>query len=296
MNKRTLVIGTGRELHSGRSCLPQAAASVMDRRPAVLCLTLTALALALILTALLAPPAQAGIKRNFPYAPGEKFTYDIYWTIVYAGQATLEVLPDTEMKGEPARHFHATARTSEFVDNFYKVRDVLDSWTDPGVERTLKFHQVQREGSYEKDTIFDMNWPEKKLALYGLQGYKGTLDLPGPVLDSLSALYAFRTHPLFKDRVVENRVTDGKKVVMGRTTVMNRETVETDLGEFDCFRVVVDTKDIGGVFKKSPDASIEIWFTADERRIPVRVKSKVAVGHFTMELVGLERPAEVAGL
>ncbi|MBU1249408.1 MAG: DUF3108 domain-containing protein [Proteobacteria bacterium] len=253
-------------------------------------LTLAALLLFSVLT------AHAGLRRDYPFAAGEKLTYDIYWTVVHAGQATLEVLPDEEVKGEAARHFHATARTSEFVDNFYKVRDTLDSWTDPAVDRTLKFHQVQREGTYKKDTIFDMDWPGKNLDLYGIQGFKGSLPLDGPVLDSLSALYAFRTHPLFADRVVENQVTDGKKIVLGRTSVVGRETIETDLGEFDCFRAEVDTKDIGGVFKKSPGASVIIWFTADERRLPIRVKSKVSVGHFSLELVRVESVAEVAGL
>lgn len=271
-------------------------AAAADPRPLRMRIIISMLATATLLAVLMlmAVPAQAGIKRSVPFAPGEKLTYDIYWTFVYGGQAVLEVKPNTEVKGEPARHFHAKARTSEFADSFYKVRDVLDSWTDMDAKRTLKFHQVQREGSYEKDTIFDMDWPSKKLALYGLQGYKGTLDIPGAVLDSLSALYTFRTYPLFPGQVVKNRVTDGKKIVMGTTRVMERETVETDLGEFDCYRVTLDTKDIGGVFKKSPDASIEIWFTADDRRIPVKVKSKVSVGHFTLELVEMERPGDVA--
>lgn len=262
----------------------------VDLRLCLLRLCLTALLAAALTVAILLPaaPAHAGVKRTIPFAPGERFTYSIYWTVIYAGEAVLEVKPDMTIKGEEAYHFHATARTSEFADAFYKVRDVLDSWTDKEVKRTLKFHQVQREGSYKKDTIFNMDWPGKKLSLFGLQGFKGTLDLPDAVLDSLSALYAFRTSPLFPGMVVENRVTDGKKIVMGTTTVMDRETVETELGEFDCYRVVLDTKDIGGVFKKSPDASVEIWFTADDRRIPVKLRSKVVVGHFTMELVGLE--------
>lgn len=250
-------------------------------------LLLSSLLLLFLLSAL-AAPAHAGLRRNYPYGPGEKLVYDIHWTFVYAGRATLEVMENTEVKGEPARHFRATARTSEFVDNFYKVRDSIDSWTDMAVNRTLKFHQVQREGDYEKDTILDMFWPEMKLDLYGLQGFKGSLALPGDVLDPLSILYAFRSHPLFADRVIEGLVTDGRKIAPGRGVVVGRELVETDLGEFDCFKVVPDTRDIGGVFKKSPDARIEIWFTADERRIPVKVKSKVVVGHFTLELVEME--------
>jgi hypothetical protein len=42
---------------------------------------------------------------------------------------------------------------------------------------------------------------------------------------------------------------------------------------------------IGGVFEKSKNARIRLWVTADERRILVKVKSKVVVGSFTGELI-----------
>jgi hypothetical protein len=66
---------------------------------------------------------------------------------------------------------------------------------------------------------------------------------------------------------------------------VGREILDTPFGPLDCFRVEPETRDLGGVFKKSDDARIEMWFTADERRIPVRIRSKVVVGHFSLELV-----------
>lgn len=249
---------------------------------------LTALLILCILSLSIALPASAGLRRDYPYKPGEKLTYDIYWTVIYAGQASIEVMPFCNIKGEVARHFQVKARTSEFVDAFYKVRDSIDAWTDVPVDRTLAFRQVQREGSYEKDTIFDIDWPSRRLELYGIQGHKGGLDLTGDVLDPLSILFSFRSHYLFKDRVISGLVTDGRKIVQGRGVVVGRETVDTDLGEFDCFKVEPDTKDLGGVFKKSPDAAITMWFTADERRIPVKLQSEVSVGHFTLELIKAE--------
>jgi len=51
---------------------------------------------------------------------------------------------------------------------------------------------------------------------------------------------------------------------------------------------------VGGVFEKTKDAKIHIWVTADERRIPVRIKSKVAIGSFIGELTSATglKPAE----
>ena len=45
----------------------------------------------------------------------------------------------------------------------------------------------------------------------------------------------------------------------------------------------------GGVFKESKNPQLLVWVTADERRIPVQIKSKVKVGYFIGELIAMER-------
>jgi hypothetical protein len=53
-----------------------------------------------------------------------------------------------------------------------------------------------------------------------------------------------------------------------------------------------DLEHIGGVFEKSKNAKLMVWVTADEARIPVKVKSEVIVGSFVAELIKVEgRPA-----
>jgi len=70
--------------------------------------------------------------------------------------------------------------------------------------------------------------------------------------------------------------------------------VETPMGDIPSFRVRLDIKHLSGVFKKSTDAELIVWFSADARRIPVKVRSKVKVGHFTLELVDYQPPTDVA--
>ena len=49
--------------------------------------------------------------------------------------------------------------------------------------------------------------------------------------------------------------------------------------------VTPDMKDLSGVFKKSPKGILRVWYSADERRIPLRISSKVIVGSFTAKLI-----------
>ncbi|MGA8180500.1 MAG: DUF3108 domain-containing protein, partial [Desulfobacterales bacterium] len=54
---------------------------------------------------------------------------------------------------------------------------------------------------------------------------------------------------------------------------------------YDTYLIEPELKHIGGVFEKSKNAKIQLWVTADKRKIPVKIKSKVAVGSFVGELV-----------
>lgn len=66
--------------------------------------------------------------------------------------------------------------------------------------------------------------------------------------------------------------------------VSARETIKVGGKEYDTYVVEPELNDFGGVFKKSPDATLKIWVTTDELRIPVKVKSVVSVGHFSIEI------------
>ena len=85
-------------------------------------------------------------------------------------------------------------------------------------------------------------------------------------------------------------MTDGVKCVIGKATVVGRETVTVPAGTFDTYLVEPDLEHVGGVFKKSKDAKLKVWVTADERRIPVKVASRVVVGNFYAELERLSAP------
>jgi hypothetical protein len=102
--------------------------------------------------------------------------------------------------------------------------------------------------------------------------------------DPLSVLYAFRLLPLEEHKVLELPVSDGRKAVMGRVRVAARERVRVMGRDYQAFVLEPDLKDLGGVFRKSQEASLRIWVTDDEARIPVKVTSKVAVGSFVAEL------------
>ncbi len=247
------------------------------------------LLIVLALCAVLFGP-QVSAAGTIPFGPGEKLTYEIHWTFIHAGDAVLEVMPTTEVDGVPAMYFKATATTVPWVDKFYKVRDVLEAWTDLDVTHSLRYKKDQNEGSYHKkvELVFDKKTNQSKRYVSG--ELKHTIDQPVNAFDPMSILFSFRKQILYKTMQFGANVSDGKKSVVGEATVEAMETIETGIGRIETFRVRLDIKHLSGVFKKSKDAELLVWFSADARRIPVKVKSKVKVGHFTMELVDYTSP------
>jgi hypothetical protein len=240
--------------------------------------------------ALIVAPAHA---QSIPFGPGERMTYEIRWTFIHAGNVVLEVMPDTEVDGASARHFRGTASTAPWADKFYKVRDTMDAWTDLDVTHALRYLSDQNEGKYSKkaDLVFD---PVNQRTFRYIKGeLKHELEQPESVFDPMSVLFAFRKQTLYKSMQFGANVTDGKVSVVGKAHVEAAEILKTPMGDFPCFRVRLDVRHLSGVFRKSPDAELLVWFSADSRRIPVRVRSKVAVGHFTLELVDYQPPAEL---
>ena len=72
--------------------------------------------------------------------------------------------------------------------------------------------------------------------------------------------------------------------------VLDRVVVKTPAGTFNTVRIEPKIEGVGGVFKKSPGARVLIWLTDDRWRRPVKLQSKVVVGHFTAELVEIIPP------
>ncbi|MBR9988014.1 MAG: DUF3108 domain-containing protein [Desulfosarcina sp.] len=221
------------------------------------------------------------------FRPGERLTFILKWTIIPAGEAVLEVLPQEHMAGVDAHHFVLTARSNAFVDAFYMVRDRIDAWADSGMRQSLLYRKKQHEGSTRRDITVSFDWEEMTAQYTNPGEVREPIPIVAGTFDPLSIFYWSRSANLVVGGRIQRSVTDGKKHVMGVADVVRRETVTVPAGTFDAFLIEPDLAHVGGVFEKSPDAKIQLWVSADYRRLPVKLKSKVIVGSFSGELVSV---------
>jgi hypothetical protein len=224
--------------------------------------------------------------KDVPFAPGERLEYALRWENVPAGTVSMEILPVKSFNGELVYHFVLTAETNKFIDLFYKVRDRIEAYTDLSMTRSMLYQKKQREGRHKREEVIEFDWENSQVQYSNFGKKNEPIELMAGSFDPLSAFYYSRTMDFENGGRFERPITNGKTNGMGRLHVAGRETIKLSNGAtYDTYRLEPELNQVGGVFQKSKDARITLWVTADDKRIPVRIQSKVSVGHFIGELV-----------
>jgi hypothetical protein len=206
---------------------------------------------------------------------GEKLEFEIRYGVIPAGRASLEVKGRSTSEGDVYR-IVSRARSNEAISLFFEVNDMVVAEVDAETAAPLFFEKRLREGPFTRD-----EW-----AVYEPAGIVRTTESeyriePG-TRDILSALYYVRGHELEVGDEVTVKAFEGGKNYDARVKVLRRERVATGGGDYDCLVIEPDIAE--GAFAKT--GRLLIWLTDDALKIPVLVKSKVAVGSFVARLVG----------
>ena len=254
------------------------------------CVTLVFFLITLCLASL---RAQDSTPAGFPFAPGEKLYYSLKWGPFMVGEAILEVVDIVDEFGEPAYHITFDVRTNDFADNFYRVRILIESYPNLDMTRSTHYRSDQKEGDEDKSFDVTFDWENQTIIRDEGDKTRDPLHPEHPLHDPLSILFYFRTLDLGTHTSIPLPATDGKRMIDVDAAVIGSEQIKVHAGTFDTIRIQPNLKDLGGVFKKSKDAAMDIWFSDDEFRYPVRLKSKVRVGSFRAALRRIARDGEI---
>jgi hypothetical protein len=247
--------------------------------------TMTATA-ALLLGATLAAQAQTGSVRPLgveavsvapvPFGPGERVSYRVSWGPM-RGTAWSEIVAVDTVRGRPAYHLSFHVRGGMLGMN---VNDHQESWLDVGQLYSHRFRQNLNQPRYKRLRTLDFFPSERVWRMKEAPQPSGPLASDRP-LDDVSFLYWARTLPLEVGRTYEfNRYykESGNPV---RVQVLRRETVRVRAGTFNTI-VVRPHIQTSGLFAEAEGA--EVYFSDDDRRLVVMMKTKVAIGTMTLEL------------
>lgn len=226
---------------------------------------------------------------NEAFGLGERLEYDVGYKFIKAGTAVFSVGKEpVNVNGRPCYDIRFEVMSLSSLDFLYRVRDRYRTLVDIDGIFPWKFEQTIREGGYRKDyeATFDQ---------VGNKAYttEGTFDVPPFVHDIVSAFYYVRSVDIRKFKKGE---TVNLKNFFDREShdlvvrILGRQQVEVEAGTFNCI-VVEPVIRSGSLFKF--EGKLLLWLSDDDRRVPVKVSTKIPIGTIDAELTsyrGLRGP------
>jgi len=235
--------------------------------------------------------------ENDAFEVGEKLTFKIRYGWIKAGEATMEVRERFMIDDErEAYKIVSTAKSSRGFDPFFKVRDEVETHLDATGFYSWYFSKKLREGGYKYDLLVDYNQAGGSADVKTIRYHKDeplrvrktkefAVDIPEYVLDILGSFYYVRTQELEVGMPLYMTNHDNKKIYELRVIIEKKETIKVKAGKFRCIKVQPVLKG-DALFKQK--GKLWVWLTDDKYKIPVQMKSKVAVGSITTELIRIE--------
>jgi len=223
------------------------------------------------------------------FKQGEKLTFEINYGFVTAGEAIMEIDPDFQtINGRKCYDIRFYVNSTSSFDWVYKVRDFYRTYVDVAGLFPWRFEQHIKEGNYQRD--FEAIFDQQNLKAKTYTGekdpkkFEGEFDIPMYAQDAMSAFYYARTLDYSNmkngDKISFQNFYKDKTYPLD-VKYLGKETVEVPAGEFRCI-IVEPLVQEGGLFKS--EGSIVVWMTDDERRMPVKVKTKVLIGSIDADL------------
>ncbi|MEO6877467.1 MAG: DUF3108 domain-containing protein [Gemmatimonadaceae bacterium] len=214
---------------------------------------------------------------HVPFAVGEELVYHATFGVLPAGTARMRVQGIDTVRGRPA--YHVVFAIDGGIP-FFRVHDRYESWIDVETLSSLRHTQSISEGRYHRTTTYEL-YPD--LAEYQKNDEPIQPSVSAP-LDDGSFIYAVRIAALHPGDTVRNEryfKRDKNPVVL---IGLRTDTVTVGAGTFTT-TVVRPSIKTNGIFSDHGDALV--WFTNDERRVPVQFKTNFSRFSLTLALQSL---------
>ncbi len=217
--------------------------------------------------------------QNDAFGVGERLVFSVNYGFINAGDAVMSIPAYDTVEGRRCYRVDFAVNSLESFAWIYKVEDHYLTYIDVDAIAPLKFEQHIREGTYRRDFIAEFDQ-----ANHVAKTTEGQYPIPEYVHDIMSAFYFVRTvdfsgYSQGETTTLFNFYKDKSYELVVR--FLGRQELEVEAGTFKTIVVEPLVRE-GGLFKS--EGRIVIWLSDDDRKIPVRVNTKVVIGSIDVEL------------
>lgn len=223
-------------------------------------------------------------EKKSAFKGGEWLKYKMsYSGFLRAGTAILKV-DEAQLKGRTVYHTTGEGWTSGMIKWFFKVDDTYQSYFDAETTKPYIFKRKIDEGGYKKNRQTTFNYISNTALVQDFIKQQDTVIPFENVQDMLSSFYYLRNEDLSQLKKGESIGIDmfmDAQIYPFKLRFLGTEFLDTKFGKVKTllFRPLVQS---GRVFKA--EESVTIWITADDNKIPIKMKADLSVGSLRAEL------------
>jgi len=213
-----------------------------------------------------------------PYRVGERLTFNVSFSnFISAAHVELLVAARGTFLGREGIQLKGHVETTGIVNAaLFAINNDYITYVDSATGLPFHAQQIVRAASRSSDTSAEFNQSAGALP-------KETREFPG-TYDLLSAIYHIRALPLSDDANYTLSVRSESETYQVEVKVKGRQIIRTNAGSFDTIVTQVGIRNSSG----GNDYGIRVFFTNDQRHVPVLITAKLSAGEIRAELAGSE--------
>jgi hypothetical protein len=226
---------------------------------------------------------------HYPFEGGERAVYRANWNGLISVASAEIYTTSTVVDGRKIYQVRVEAMSSRILDLVWKMRDTISSTFDAKALAPLRFIFRQRENSRVIDTDARYIEASKRWAVHRQQVGKRAkiyeFDSEN-TFDPLTAVYLARSLDFKPGDRLYFKIFGGRYRYLLELKIESKERVSLDSGKtLEAFKIIPRLQNItkNGYAERFNEAVI--WISADERRLPVKLRSKIVFGSVYLELV-----------
>jgi hypothetical protein len=226
------------------------------------------------------PPPRLG----FSFPARQTLTYAVDWRVFPAATAVLHLEADGAKE-----HLTANAETIGAINLLFHVNDKFEATFDREKGCTAEFDKQTVEGRRQINSTLKLDYQQGKSILDEKNlttGQTKQLEsgIPGCLTDLLTGVFYASSQVMEVGKSFDMPVVDPLRTVVVTMKVEGREELKTPAGTFKTIRVEPTAE--AGVVKNR--GQIWIWYSDDERHLPVQMRARSFWGTITFRLASVE--------
>ena len=214
----------------------------------------------------------------------EKIYLDIHYLGMTVGKIMVTNKGKKMIDNKEVWHLHARFKSAPFYSNIYELDDTVDTYVTTDNFLSVKYTVIQRESKQNVDDVQLLD--HDALKVYWLYHSKRLSDgkkrdkkeekfIPYYSIDPFSSLFLYQGLPLKNGDLYEIPVVNKGKVLILKSKVLGRETIETETGIRKAIKLQATTQYTGDKLKSG---DMTFWFSDDDKRSLLRAQAKISLG------------------